>query len=40
MKEWNAKQWSIVISLVIFLITSFLLLAGPCIIAIIRMMGG
>jgi len=40
MEEWNAKQWSIVISLMIFLIVSFLLLAGPCIIAIVRMMEG
>ncbi|WP_457624350.1 hypothetical protein [Persephonella sp.] len=40
MKEWNAKQWSIVISLAMFLITSFLLLAGPCIIAIVRMLEG
>ena len=40
MKEWNSKQWSIVIALAIFLISSFLLLAGPCVIAIIRMLGG
>jgi len=40
MKEWNIRQWSIVLSLALFLITSFLLLAGPCIIAIVRMMEG
>lgn len=40
MREWNAKQWMIVISLLIFLIVAFLALAGPCIIAIIRILGG
>jgi len=40
MPQWNSKQWGIVISLTIFLVTMILLLAGPCIIAIIRMIGG
>ncbi|WP_255326842.1 hypothetical protein [Persephonella sp. KM09-Lau-8] len=40
MKEWTSKQWAIVISLAIFLAASFLALAGPCVIAIIRMLGG
>jgi len=39
MPQWNSKQWGIVISLTIFLVTMILLLAGPCIIAIIRMIG-
>ncbi|WP_297455736.1 hypothetical protein [Persephonella sp.] len=40
MKEWTSKQWAIVISLIIFLIAAFLAFAGPCVIAIIRMIGG
>ncbi|WP_274600282.1 hypothetical protein [Persephonella atlantica] len=40
MPQWNWKQWSIVISVGIFLAAAFLLLAGPCVIAVIRMLGG
>ena len=40
MSHWSWKEWSIVISLAIFLFAAFLLLAGPCVIAIVRMMGG
>ncbi len=40
MPKWNWKQWSIVISLFIFLVVVFLALAGPCVIAIVRMLGG
>ena len=40
MPQWNSKQWGIVISLVIFLVTMLLLFTGPCIIGIMRMLGG